>query len=676
MSQFQERRVSADETKWNGIGEDLQLTADLLIVANGDYFGVQCDPREFPFQSFARCAEVLKKANKDGRFPPAVVRFYSVSYIKEDPSRRAWVLPQSPLLPNEQAIMMSHDSVFEALNRQLSDDMARSVYSLLDNAIEVLKKESLCEEFILWGSCAFQAENSCHRSLYSNPRDSERGVRNALEELLYHRITRWKVNDMSFSLLLQQVDLADALNIGEIFGRNIISRIDWGRLNPVKTKPFGYFWDILRLRSALRGGDLALAIELMWHIHPMQLGLDSPEIVISSSDEFLIKDNWRKIHLKYFFPCLVAFDALPLNECREITEAAKTILATIARYVLGSLQKIQSCRYATLRMTWNKRPDILIRRVLDMLAICLCNMQQYAGNKIRPGPENEFLTGIIQAWNFWCHKKTINAQESELDINKFMVIFADAFSSSYSGIEILALYQKSSLRQPYSKFRIMRTTWKVKRGQFQSLSSFNKRSSEQKHPQAKAFKHERVESGNTDDGDQAALTKAEIIAASMIRSFWKKYWPILVKRREFEKTDEGMATKVMDGLCKTLRDTVDEVLPKKRLSLDNTLSELIVKMKAEDLKWNEREMLDENYQSLRQSRADMVDVKALVLHEEVVACPVEELRYRLTEAEALATQIDKSVGDIMGEITRIEDQVAGRRASDSLKTPGEQERLK
>lgn len=321
-------------------------------------------------------------------------------------------------------------------------------------------------------------------------------------------------------------------------------------------------------------------------------------------------------------------------------------------------------------MTWNKRPDILIRRVLDMLAICLCNMQQYAGNKIRPGPENEFLTGIIQAWNFWCHKKTINAQESELDINKFMVIFADAFSSSYSGIEILALYQKSSLRQPYSKFRIMRTTWKVKRGQFQSLSSFNKRSSEQKHPQAKAFKHERVESGNTDDDDQAALTKAEIIAASMIQSFWKKYWPILVKRREFEKTDEGMATKVMDGLCKTLRDTVDEVLPKKRLrcallhelgvpvfvklvqaehSLDNTLSELIVKMKAEDLKWNEREMLDENYQSLRQSRADMVDVKALVLHEEVVACPVEELRYRLTEAEALATQIDKSVGYYGGD---------------------------
>lgn len=31
MSQFQERRVSADETKWNGIGEDLQLTADLLV---------------------------------------------------------------------------------------------------------------------------------------------------------------------------------------------------------------------------------------------------------------------------------------------------------------------------------------------------------------------------------------------------------------------------------------------------------------------------------------------------------------------------------------------------------------------------------------------------------------------------------------------------------------------
>lgn len=31
ISQFQERRVSADETKWNGIGEDLQLTADLLV---------------------------------------------------------------------------------------------------------------------------------------------------------------------------------------------------------------------------------------------------------------------------------------------------------------------------------------------------------------------------------------------------------------------------------------------------------------------------------------------------------------------------------------------------------------------------------------------------------------------------------------------------------------------
>jgi hypothetical protein len=104
----------------------------------------------------------LKKANKDGCFPPAVVRFYSVSYIKEDPSQRAWVLPPSPLLPNEQAIMMSHDSAFEALNRQLSDDMAKSVYSLLDNAIKVLKKESLCEEFILWGSCTFQAENSCH----------------------------------------------------------------------------------------------------------------------------------------------------------------------------------------------------------------------------------------------------------------------------------------------------------------------------------------------------------------------------------------------------------------------------------------------------------------------------------------------------------------------------------
>lgn len=74
-----------------------------------------------------------------------------------------------------------------------------------------------------------------------------------------------------------------------------------------------------------------------------------------------------------------------------------------------------------------------------------------------------------------------------------------------------------------------------------------------------------------------------------------------------------------------------------------------MKMKAEDLKWNEREMLDENYQSLRQSRADMVDVKALVLHEEVVACPVEELRYRLTEAEALATQIDKSVGYYGGD---------------------------
>lgn len=31
MDQFQERRVSADETKWNDIGEDLQLTADLLV---------------------------------------------------------------------------------------------------------------------------------------------------------------------------------------------------------------------------------------------------------------------------------------------------------------------------------------------------------------------------------------------------------------------------------------------------------------------------------------------------------------------------------------------------------------------------------------------------------------------------------------------------------------------
>lgn len=48
-------------------------------------------------------------------------------------------------------------------------------------------------------------------SLYSTPRQSERGVRNALEDLLYHRMKRDN-NMWNFSGLLEQMDLADSLS--------------------------------------------------------------------------------------------------------------------------------------------------------------------------------------------------------------------------------------------------------------------------------------------------------------------------------------------------------------------------------------------------------------------------------------------------------------------------------
>lgn len=34
---------------------------------------------------------------------------------------------------------------------------------------------------------------------------------------------------------------------------------------------------------------------------------------------------------------------------------------------------------------------------------------------------------------------------------------------------------------------------------------------------------------------------------SMIRAFWRRHWPLSFQKKEFDKTNTGMATKVTDG---------------------------------------------------------------------------------------------------------------------------------
>lgn len=76
-----------------------------------------------------------------------------------------WILAPSPLLSDGNSRKENRDIAFKALNEQLSGDMAKNAYFLQEKAFQVLREESLCQEFAVKGMCKFRSqEGGCKHS--------------------------------------------------------------------------------------------------------------------------------------------------------------------------------------------------------------------------------------------------------------------------------------------------------------------------------------------------------------------------------------------------------------------------------------------------------------------------------------------------------------------------------
>lgn len=360
----------------------------------------------------------------------------------------------------------------------------------------------------------------------------------------------------------------------------------------------------------------------------------------------------------------------------EIIQAARATLEMAAKNILGLLGKLRLLPSYTLTVVFNKRPDVLIRRVLDLLGLCLCNIQQPVGvmHQIRvfmtPGFES-----IIEEWNYWCQKLT-RLLVVEIDVNKFMVSFADAFNDSYNGIETLCLFRRKDLRDLQSRFRMMKPSWKVKRIAFSSLSEFDRKLASRKAPdyyRTSVIPGQDGQSTTVGSAATSSLTLTESKAVSMIQAFWRRRWPLLLEKRAFEKTDLGKATKIINGLCKELRNPTNETATKRRLRLfilhqsgvpaylrvmqaekllGESSAQMKIQMKEKHLKWVKRETLDERYLELQRVREEVVRLRGFFASGSgLVAGSVEDLAYKLKNIEAQA----EGLWDEAKEITKIVD---------------------
>lgn len=332
------------------------------------------------------------------------------------------------------------------------------------------------------------------------------------------------------------------------------------------------------------------------------------------------------------------------------------------QHILRLLGKLQLAQTSTMRSAFNKRPDILIRRVLDLLGLCLCNIQQPVGTmhqiKVIMTP---CLESIVDEWNHWSQKKFIRQPTGEKDVNRFMVGFADAFNESYGGIEALGLFQRSDVRQPQSKFRMMKPSWQVKRTTFPSFLEFNRKLVSRKtHTYYKPPTVPRKDGplNAIDPIVGSSLTMAESKAVSMIQAFWRKWWPLLLERREFEKTELGKAAKVIEGLCKELKNPINETLVRRRLRLfvlresgvpaylkimhgekllDENFTQMKADMKKKDLEWTRRETLDERYLQLQRVREEVTRLRGFFVLGQVLGTgSADDLRWKLGNIEAQA----------------------------------------
>lgn len=95
---------------------------------------------------------------KTGTPPEALRRYYGVSDIEETPEL-VWVLQSSVLLKEGPSIKMSRDAAYKMISSALSNELAKTIYTLEAKGWEMARAGALCEEVGDLYNC--QAPNSC-----------------------------------------------------------------------------------------------------------------------------------------------------------------------------------------------------------------------------------------------------------------------------------------------------------------------------------------------------------------------------------------------------------------------------------------------------------------------------------------------------------------------------------
>lgn len=82
---------------------------------------------------------------------------------------------------------------------------------------------------------------------------------------------------------------------------------------------------------------------------------------------------------------------------------------------------------------------------------------------------------------------------------------------------------------------------------------------------------------------------------SMIRAFWRRHWLLSFQKKELDKTNTGMATKVTDGFCNgnSHKKTNEVTYPSQVTDISQDHVDRIIARQG--LHWNENDMKIEGH---------------------------------------------------------------------------------
>lgn len=112
----------------------------------------------------------------------------------------------------------------------------------------------------------------------------------------------------------------------------------------------------------------------------------SLKIALGFPDEFLIKDSWRKVYFRDILHYLTAYEGFTPDQQYDITYESKRALDMVIETILDVLKRLDFENSASnLKGLFNKRSELLVRRLMDLLGICFCNIKEPCGLYALPG---------------------------------------------------------------------------------------------------------------------------------------------------------------------------------------------------------------------------------------------------------------------------------------------------